>query len=748
MNEEDDDRLMEFVDEDSITGTADDNKLVWRILIIDDDKDVHSATTFALRSTEVVGRTLEFLHASSAREAKQLLTDNKDIAVILLDVVMETPNAGLDLVPVIRDELKMKDTRIILRTGQPNQAPEIQVIRDYDINDYKLKSELTQARLFASLSTAIRSYKQIQTIEAGTKSLGMIVKSSAELLSRQSIHEFAHGIIGHLCRLIGSSAEGLICVREGGEQVYESGQIIAATGQFISLLNQPLAQFSDNEAQSFILECLDTGKNNFHKHGIALYLGSEERGDMVCFVRSEVELDEVDESLLELFCSNIIICADNLELVTQLSEYAYYDVLSGLPNRNALVEEIDKTINEQKLSDDVLCMVDIDNFAEINASLGQAYGDDLLRAVGRRMREQFSQPCMVARVAGDTFAVFGPSHCISQQKLLDSFERAFSLGNEEQIISVTAGIVPMSEVVGGGDEAIKDTTIVLKTAKNHSRGEVLLFRHNMVKDAQSRLSMLRHLRTAFELDQLFLVYQPKLRLNDLAVTGFESLVRWRDQYGSHIPPETFIPLAEQSGLIVRLGAWVFQESVKSLAEFHGRGWVDCHMSINLSVAQLQHSEILQLLRSTVASSGVNPKFINLEITESLAITDLESTLMLLADIKKMGFSLSLDDFGTGYSSLNYLQQMPIDYLKLDKSLIDASHTENGREIVDMIINLAEKLGMKVVAEGVENGAQIEFLKSLHCTHAQGFYYAKPMEKTVLFEWMQNNENRLFSAFVR
>ncbi|WP_086929768.1 bifunctional diguanylate cyclase/phosphodiesterase [Agarilytica rhodophyticola] len=738
MNEKDDDRLMEFVEEDSTMRAVKENKLVWRVLIIDDDNDVHSATTFALRSTEVVGRTLEFLHASSAREAKQLMSENKDIAVILLDVVMETPNAGLDLVPVIRDELKMKDTRIILRTGQPNQAPEIQVIRDYDINDYKLKSELTQSRLFASLSTAIRSYKQIQAIEAGTKSLGMIVKSSAALLSQQGIDEFAKGIIGHLCSLLSSPAEGLICIRQSANS---NSNIIAATGQFLPFMHQSLMQLNDNKAQNCLLECLDSRKNSFNRQGLALYLGSEKRGDMACYVRSETEFDEVDESLLELFCSNIIICADNIELVAQLSEYAYYDMLSGLPNRNALVEEIDNTINAKKLSDEVLCMVDIDNFAEINASLGQVYGDDLLRAVGQRMRRQFPEPCMVARVAGDTFAVFGPSQCISQQKLLDAFEHAFNIENERQIISVTAGIVPISEVIGGGDEAIKDTTIVLKTAKNHSRGEVLLFRHNMVKDAQGRLSMLRHLRSAFELDQLFLVYQPKLRLHDLAVTGFESLVRWRDQHGNDIPPETFIPLAEQSGLIVRLGAWIFQESVKSLVEFHKHGWVDCHMSINLSVAQLQHSEILQLLRSTVANIGIHPKFINLEITESLAITDLESTLKLLFDIKKMGFSLSLDDFGTGYSSLNYLQKMPIDYLKLDKSLIDASHTKNGRDVVDMIINLAEKLGMEVVAEGVENGGQIEFLKSLHCTHAQGFYYAKPMEKSVLFQWMQNNENK-------
>ncbi|MFT5082034.1 MAG: diguanylate cyclase (GGDEF)-like protein [Lentisphaeria bacterium] len=478
------DGLMDFVSESSGGDQPERETLVWRVLIIDDEKDVHSATTFALRSTEVIGRPLEFLHANSSREAKAILLEKTDIAVILLDVVMETPNAGLDLVAVIRNELHIKDTRIILRTGQPNQAPEIEVIRDYDINDYKLKSELTQSRLFASLTTAIRSYKQIQTIEAGRCSLSMIVKSSAELLTKKGINEFAQGVILHLSGLLSIVPEGLICVPRRGLNLNEdSTHIIAAAGHYTKLIDRPLNELDEKGAKEALLECLDKKCNVFKKDGIALYLGSQERGDMACFVTDDVSLEEVDKALIELFCSNISICADNLQLVSRLSDFAYHDVLIGLPNRNSLVEHMDKVLGREGLEKYALSMVDIDNFAEINASLGQDYGDELLIAVGRRMENFFPSPSFVARVAGDTFAVFGPSEEIDSKRLLAPFLEPFNAGSEEQIISVTAGIVPLSETKRGADEAVKDASIVLKMAKNHNRGEVVLFRQNMVTDA-------------------------------------------------------------------------------------------------------------------------------------------------------------------------------------------------------------------------------------------------------------------------
>lgn len=749
----DDDDLMDFAEEPEgdISGGDYDGHTIkaWRILITDDEKDVHSATAFALRNTEILGRPLEFFHAYSGQEAIEVLKSVKDIAVILLDVVMETPNSGLDLVHVIRNDLCISDARIILRTGQPNQAPEIEIIRDYDINDYKLKSELNQTKLYAALTTAIRSYNQIRAIEAGKKSLDMIVRASAELLTQKGLNDFAQGVIIHLSGLLSIPPEGLICVRrQNRKEIVKNEsrdeiQIIAAAGHYCALIDHPLNDLSENEAKSLLVQSLDNRCNVFHKRGLALYLGSDSRGDMSCFVMSSGMISEIDQQLLEMFCSNISMCADNLTLVDKLSSYAYFDLLVGLPNRNALTEEIDRVLNDDAIPAHSLTLIDIDNFAEINAALGQDYGDRLLKAVGQRLSEAYPVPCTVARVGGDTFGILGPSTHIQLNQLLTPFVQPFDIGPEEQTVVATAGIVPLNEVEGRGQEAIKDAGIVLKIAKRQNRGEAVMFNQTMVAEAKERLELLKNLRLAFEENKLFLAYQPKYELTSGKVIGFEALLRWKTSEGELILPQEFIPIAEQSGLIVRLGDWVLREAAKKMKEFVDEGWTDIHMCINYSVAQLTYSDALEMLDKAVADVGIDPKYIELELTESIAMDNVQSIIKLLKKIKSKGFSLSIDDFGTGFSSLSYLQRMPINRLKIDQSFIHTSNTEHGREIVEMIIHLGRTLGLSVVAEGVEKPTQVDLLKELKCDEVQGFLYAMPMPDEELSIWLK--EKNLISG---
>ncbi|WNO08756.1 EAL domain-containing protein [Teredinibacter sp. KSP-S5-2] len=739
-----DDELMVFAEEpgggDMSDGEFDGHSVKsWRILITDDEKDVHSATAFALRNTEILGRSLEFHHAYSGRECVEVLKTVKDIAVILLDVVMETPNSGLDMVHVIRNELNIHDSRIILRTGQPNQAPEIEVIRDYDINDYKLKSELNQTKLYAALTTAIRSYNQIRAIEAGKKSLDMLVRASSELLTQKGLHDFAQGVIIHLSGLLSIPPEGLICVRRRflseGE---ESPQIIAAAGHYCSLIDHPLNDLNESEAKSLLVQSLDNRCNVFHKRGLALYLGSDSRGDMSCFVMSSGKINAVDQQLLELFCSNISVCADNLTLVDRLSSYAYYDPLVGLPNRNSLSEEIDRVIKQDDMPDYSLVMVGLDNFSEVNAALGQEYGDKLLKAVGQRLSNRFPVPCTVARISGDTFGIFGPDKHIQQSQILSAFHFPFDIGRDQQAISATAGIVSLQDIEGGGSEAIKDASIVLKLAKQQNRGEVVSFNKNMVVEARERLELLKNLRTAFDEDRLFLAYQPKFDLKTSKLRGFEALLRWQTPEGDLIPPQDFIPLAEQSGLIIRMGEWVLREACKKMAELIDAGWDDIQMSVNYSVAQLLHKDAIKTLKKITEDINIHPSFIELEITESIAMDNVVGVIKLLKSIKELGYALAIDDFGTGFSSLSYLQRMPVDRLKIDQSFIHTSNTEHGREIVEMIIHLGRTLDLKVVAEGVEKPSQLEILKELKCDEVQGFLYAMPMPSDELDIWLENS----------
>mgnify|MGYP006196756071 CR=1 FL=1 len=739
-----DDEQLIFVTDTGSPGSGagrDDDRHVWRVLIADDEQDVHDATRFALRDTKILGRALEFHDAYNSEQTVDILRTVPDIAVVLLDVVMETANAGLDLVPVIREQLKLRDVRIILRTGEPNQAPEIDVIRDYDINDYKLKSELTKKKLYASLTSSVRSYKQLRTIENSKKGLDMILRASSELLTQAGLNNFSQGVIIHIAALLGVPPEGVICVRRRDQPTEEDLMIIAAAGDFCSLVDRPLSAMSQSVTSHLLRESLDNRCNVFHKNGVALYLGSHSRGDMSCYIASSAPISEVDQGLLEIFCGNIALCADNISFLDRLKNYAFTDTLVGLPNRNALEEVINRFIDEASDVPYSLALIDIDNFAEINAVLGQEYGDQLLRAAADRIKARFYQPNTVARVGGDTFAVFGPSSHIQKKSLLQPFVNPFQIGGELQLLSITAGIVPITEIQGRGSEAIKDASIVLKQAKSQNRGQVVMFHHKMVEEARERLDMLKNLRSAFELNQLFLVFQPKLKLSDLSVTGFEALIRWRNSSGRFISPGEFIPLAEQSGLIIRMGEWILRNAIAELALLRAKGYMNASMAVNLSVAQLEHADILEMLHRVIGENNIDPSFIELEITESIAMGDIEANLKRLEQIRDMGFKLSMDDFGTGFSSFTYLQKMPINCLKIDRSFVNKSDTKSGREIVEMIVQLGKTLGLNVIAEGVEEEIQGVLLKEMGCHEVQGFFYAKPMPRDQLHQWLADRKNR-------
>ena len=709
----------------------------WWVLIIDDEKGVHSATEFALKNTQIMDRPLKFLHAMSAAEGIKILEENKNIAVIMLDVVMETPNAGLDMVAIIRDKMDIRDTRIILRTGQPNQAPEIEVIRDYDINDYKLKSELTQSKLFAALTTAIRSYKQIRMIEAGRKGLDMIVRSSSELLTKNGIHAFAQGVIVHLAGLLDIPAEGLICVRRQQSDTGFESKIIAAAGHYCLLVDHPLEDLSESGARTLLDTCLDKKSNQFGVDGVALYIGSDTRGDMSAFISSDVDIDSVDQSLLEIFCNNIAACADNLMLLERLSSHAYFDILVGLPNRTALIQKIDELVEDDSLPELYLALVDIDSFAELNAALGKDYCDELLREIGLRLLNNFPVTCTVARIAADVFAVLGPKDHVQPLAISEVFSKPFKVRENDQVLSVTSGIVPLTDMSEGGGQAIKEGSIVLKSAKAIRRGEVVMFNRKMVEKATQHVEMLRELREAFDSGKLYLAYQPKFDIKTLQVVGLEALLRWENKQGVMVPPQRFIPLAEKSGLIVRMGEWVMENAVAELHRVRSAGWNDLKMGVNFSVAQLRHPEILGALRELIDRVQVDPNLVDLEITETIAMDDVKGNMEVLTRIKDIGFELSVDDFGTGFSSLSYLQKMPFDNLKVDQSFVQTSDTPSGRKIVEMIVNLGQTLGMNVIAEGVETREQLDLLRELGCQQVQGYLLAKPMSCDELTTWLAN-----------
>ena len=706
----------------------------WRILIVDDDEDVHQATEFALTNTPVLGRPLMFLHAFSSDEAVEVLKRESDVAVILLDVVMEREDAGLRLVKRIREELGLHESRIILRTGQPGYAPEMDAIRDYDINDYKTKSELSRNRLFTTLTTAIRSYDQIHAINASRRGLGMIIRSSAELMARHGLQEFAAGVITQLAGLLRLAPEGIVCAHDKGEGM-ESTHIIAAAGSYIQCIQQPLSSLGRPRVTNQISRAMEARQHQFSSDSTTLFFPSESGRDMAAYIETSVAPDGLDFQLIEVFCTNITIGLDNVVLFAQLNDFAYNDQMLGIPNRLSLVRRL-SALNQDKRAETTLALVDIDHFSQLNDALGHSHGDQLLAAVAQRLQETLATGTVIARVDADTFGIIASSE-ITPDQLRAAFRTPFTLDNSDHLLSVSIGMARMADCDGDGSAALKCANIALSYAKEGPRGEHCYFSRDMELHTRNRVRMLQELRAAFAADRLFVVYQPQLRLSDRKIVGVEALLRWRNDDGQFIPPEQFIPLAENSGMIISLGHWVLRTACMSLRQFEQNGIKDLRLAVNVSVSQFRHPTFLTSVDAVLAESGVNPRLLELEITESVAM-EYDFMHGMISQLKARGVMVAVDDFGTGFSSLSHLERLNVDRLKIDGSFIaQMTQAQSSHRIVETILQLGHGLDLSVIAEGIETEDQAKALTALGCDEGQGYLFAKPLTAEALVDYIES-----------
>lgn len=731
-----------FMDEvvpPSDTSEANEAKGVWRVMIVDDDTDVHSATTFALNNLEMQHRPLEFVHAYSASEARELLAREDDIAVILLDVVMEQEDSGLQLVRHIREVLKLTEVRIILRTGQPGYAPEIDAIRDFDINDYKTKSELTRIKLYTTVTSAIRSYEQIRAINASRRGLDRIVRASTELMALHGLDNFSAGVIAQVAKLLDQESSGLLCVQEHANE--HELTVITASGPHVKLVDNA-SGIRDGRIAGLLQRTLEQRANIYGRDFATLYFGGNANRDFVAYIDTGAPLNEIDQRLLEVFSRNIAVGLDNVLLVTRLHNFAFYDTLTKLPNRTRLRELLDEALGMPMRSDVILALVDIDHFSETNDALGHQFGDLLLLGVAARLQAQLGNQLTIARVGGDTFGVFGDASLVNPAVLLDLFDEAFSIDGQEVQLSATAGLVRLADYEGGGADALKDADIALKRAKLLQRAGHFYFSRSMGVDIRERVRLMHALRNAYEEKELFVVYQPQIDLQTRRPVGAEALLRWRTKDGTFIPPDRFIPIAEYSGLIIDIGERVMREACRELMRLHSLGYTQFTMSINVSQVQFRHPRFLDTLRSVLAETGAPPSRIELEITESIAMEEPDALIQLLGQIRQTGVSIAIDDFGTGFSSLSYLQRLQADRLKIDRSFVtEITSSSRGSSIAEMVIQLGRNLGLSVVAEGVEDERQASILATLGCPLAQGYLFARPMTVDQLATWLKDNGAR-------
>ncbi|WP_339459157.1 putative bifunctional diguanylate cyclase/phosphodiesterase [Pseudomonas sp. EA_105y_Pfl2_R69] len=707
----------------------------WRILIVDDDQDVHQSTCFALANTEILGRPLEFLHAYSAAQAVSVLTEQAQVAVILLDVVMESEHAGLDLVRQIREDLHNSEIRIILRTGQPGYAPEMEAIRDYDINDYKTKSELTRNRLYTTLTAAIRGYDQIHTINASRHGLGMVIRASSQLLARQGVSEFAAGIITQICGLLGLPPEGVVCAYDHQASPAHA-LIVAAAGNLMDCIDKQLEELPDQQIARALNRALAERSNRYGNHSTTLFFPGQGHNHMAAYLQTGRALNALDRQLLEVFCSNIIISLDNVLLLSLLQDYAYNDQLLHLPNRLALVQALDQALAGATPGETTLALIDIDGFSELNDTLGHQHGDALLQAVAERLQQALPPGTLLARVAGDVFAILAGNRVVSADSLRGLFQQPLYFAELSRRITATIGLTCLDQIDGNGGEALKAANIALKHGKRQQRGSISHFTRAMEQETRARVQLLQELRSAFERERLFVVYQPQIALGSRQLIGVEALLRWRTDDGQFVAPAQFIPLAESSGLIVSLGEWVLRSACRDLQRIIQHSGRALRMAVNVSVAQFRQADFLATLERALDESGIDPGLLELEITESVAMLDASFMIDLLERIKRLGVSLAVDDFGTGFSSLSYLERLNVDRLKIDLSFVSQMEQSDGsKRIVETIIQLGRSLQLELIAEGIEQESQAVSLTQMGCHEGQGYLFAKPLELAALLSFI-------------
>ena len=740
----DDDDLLELEEDDGVASES--LRHSWRVLIVDDDEDVHASTTMAMSDAVILGRSLSFLHAHSACEGREVLAREVEIAVILLDVVMEESDSGLKLVKVIRDELHLDEVRIILRTGQPGYAPEADAVRDYDINDYKAKSDLTRNKLYASLTSAIRSYQQIHALNSSRRGLAMILDASSRLMAIQGMHDFAAGVITQLAALMQVAPEGLVCAqmqsKQGSADEADTPRVVAAAGHYRPMIDQPLSAVSEARIRDALVSCFAHRHSQFLQGATAIFFGSATGNDMAVFLDIDQPLDDINQRLLEVFCSNISACFDNVRLFQQLNASAYYDMLCAMPNRVALVGAIDQLRAEGLAPGKMVTVVDIDQFSEANHAFGHAYGDRLLKVFAQRLLDRFGGRAIAARLGGDTFALLGKESDVTPHQVALALREPLILDAHEVTVGVTLGLLRLEDTEGDGSSALTDATIALQAAKANGRGQYCYFSLSMVNEIRERVRLLDALRNAVDCERLTVVYQPQFELSTRRTVGVEALLRWRTDTGEYVAPDRFIPLAEHSGLIVGLGEWVLRSACLEACRLAHEGF-PLRMAVNLSVVQFRDARFLSMLDAALADTAIDPKMLELEITESMAMKDTDFMTSQVRQLKKRGIAVAIDDFGTGFSSLAYLEQLPVDRLKIDKAFVARLTAENyPNSIAATVTQLARHLGLSVIAEGVETEAQYAWLSEMGVHEGQGWLIGKGMPAAELRAWLKTQPAQL------
>jgi diguanylate cyclase (GGDEF)-like protein/PAS domain S-box-containing protein len=430
---------------------------------------------------------------------------------------------------------------------------------------------------------------------------------------------------------------------------------------------------------------------------------------------------------------------------------AYHDLLTGLPNRTLFKDRLTLSIAQARRNSQMLAVMflDLDRFKMVNDTLGHVVGDELLLHVSSRLRGCLREGDTLARMGGDEFTLLLPQISFREdavttaQKILAALQRPFHIGDHELFASVSIGIALFPNDGESIDSLVKNADVAMYHAKARGRSNYQFYSHTLNATFSERLSLENAMRRALERHEFSLFYQPQVNIESGAVTGMEALVRWQHPARGLLPPSEFIPLAEETGLIVPIGDWVLRTACAQMRAWQEMGLPPVRLAVNLSAQQIEQPHFVETLLGVLKETGLAADVLEIEITESVIMKDVENTIVKLVKLSDHGVKIAIDDFGTGYSSLSYLKKLPIHTLKIDQSFVhDISRDPGGTSIVTAIIAMAKGLNLNMVAEGVETQKQLSFLRDLDCDEMQGFLYSWPLTAAEATSVLTSEQSRL------
>ena len=737
--------LFEFSAEEETAGPFQKN---WVVLSVEDNQPYQDVLESVLQEVVFEGRKIEILRASSAASAATILSKRQDISVILLDIVMETDDAGFYLIDTIRNVIGDELIRIVVLTGQPGVKPHDKAINEYNISEYWNKTDLSADKLKSVVVSNLRTWQLSQELKIARRGLQMIVDASRSLTARQDTSEFAHTVLEEIARVINvPNTGGIVCIVKTGIESLQLAPIVAASSHFRELIDARLESvfslYNDDRQQRVekaVFEAWQTQQHIFESDFTLLFFDTNEHDDKqyIMLVDSPHALDSNHLNLLQAFAENISSGFINQALMNKLSQLAYLDTPTGIHNFNWLARELGQQ-STYHLNNSSLVLFRLLNYDTAEMMAGHDYANKMFKAFSLFIKEQLPQHYLLAVWDRETIAlVFTLDNKPSEEKLKAIRNTTMEMDELDIQLQFQIGTMDFKDTQS---LSLAEVLVLANTALGKARSsgiDVYNFDYALIQRLANRMRILTALKKALTTKEaFFLVLQPKVNLATGKPVGFEALLRWRMEDNTLCPPSEFIPIAEASGLSLEISEMVLAKTIEVIQCLQAEGY-SLPVSFNLANSDVVSPIIFNEINRCINEHDIDASLLDIEVTETQATEDYTVINPLLRSFINKGVGVSIDDFGTGYSSLSQLADLAATTIKLDQKFVNdltAENCDKALHIVQMIARLAERFAFKLIAEGVETEEQRQLLMDNGYQHAQGYYFAKPMPVEELLNWL-------------